>query len=120
MWHQCARYVDHEIIGLSDCLAAALKTQHAMIEFAAGTATWEQVRHELAVFVISAVRGKKVPRLAQLIHGERVQPTGLLAEKLTALRHRLAPGAAPIDLMAAATQAAAAHRMLRLSPGERH
>ncbi|MEO3875929.1 UvrD-helicase domain-containing protein [Nonomuraea sp. B12E4] len=115
-----ARDIDHEIIGLSDCLTASLKTQHAMIEFAAGTATWEQVRRELAVFVTSAVRGKHAPPLAQLILGERVQPTGLLAEKLTALREQLAPRAAPIDLAAAAIHAADAHRMLSLSPGQRH
>jgi DNA helicase-2/ATP-dependent DNA helicase PcrA len=114
------REIDHEIIGLPDCLTAALKTQHAMIAFAAGTTTWKQVRRELALFVTSAVRGKKAPPLAELILGEFGQPIGLLARKLTELHDRLAPGDGPVDLMAAATQATLAHQLLNLSPGQRH
>ncbi|MBV5247043.1 AAA family ATPase [Mycolicibacterium sp. PAM1] len=57
--------IDHEIAGLNDALACALDAQVAMLGFAAGSNTWDDVLLALAVFCTSAQRGKQVPQLAR-------------------------------------------------------
>jgi DNA helicase-2/ATP-dependent DNA helicase PcrA len=114
-----AQGVDHEIVGLPDCLTAALQAQYAMLAYSAGTGTWPEVRRELAVFITSAARGQ-VPDLAKRVLGSRVQPGDAGIGRLNALREDLAPDDGPVDLSAAASQAAAALPRLKLPAGQRH
>lgn len=98
-----AQGIEHEIAGLSDALATALDAQTAMLQFAFGEASWEDVTEALAVFITSAQRGARVPILAQQILNGNVPQT--LQERLTALRQRLTNAAEVDDAMLAAREA---------------
>lgn len=105
--------IDHEIIGLPECLTAALHAQHAMIAFAVEGAGWKRVRYQLAVFVTSSVRGNGVPPLAYQL--ARATP-GILERRLEALHDQLHE-ADPQDALLLAAQA---HRGIGLPRGHRH
>lgn len=79
--------IEHEIVGLSDALAASLMAQVEMLKFAIGETTWNKVLNKLAVFVASAVRGGKIPQLAYHI----LKGTGTyeLRENITTLHDNL-------------------------------
>lgn len=109
------RGVDHEIIGLPECLGAALDAQNAMVQFSGGAANWKHVQQRLAVFVTSSVRGKQVPDLARMLLGLQTPP-GALTQRLDAL-HAGLQGDEPSD---AVVRAAKAHTMLGLPRGENH
>ncbi|MBT8227729.1 MAG: AAA family ATPase [Dactylosporangium sp.] len=107
--------IAHEVIGLPECLGASLDAQHAMIQFAGGTASWPGVLQRLAVFVTSSVRGKQVPDLARMLLGQITPPAArhrLLQELRQALR-----GAVPSE---AVVTAAEAYDRLGLPRGDRH
>jgi DNA helicase-2/ATP-dependent DNA helicase PcrA len=95
--------VEHEVLGLPECFAAALDAQHAIMAFAAGQSDWNIVRQRLAVFVVSTVRGKLVPPLAQQILG-RSTGSRVLVERLQSLGEHLA-GAAPTQAVEIALSA---------------
>lgn len=103
------RDVDHEIVGLTECLGSALDAQHAMVQFAGGATTWEVVEQRLAVFVTSSVRGGKVPELAWMLLGRRSAPTALVL-RLDKLRATLSTS----TTAGAAEHATAAHSALGL------
>ncbi|MGC4819080.1 UvrD-helicase domain-containing protein [Micromonospora sp. DT63] len=109
------RGIDHEIVGLPECLATALEAQHAMIRFAAGADDWQSVREQLAVFVTSSVRGKQAPDLAWMFLGRRSMPA-TLNRRLTELSEALLAD----DIGEAVKHAAAAHTTLGLPRGENH
>ncbi|GIF48184.1 DNA helicase-2/ATP-dependent DNA helicase PcrA [Asanoa ferruginea] len=109
------RVIDHEIVGLPECLTAALEAQHAMLRFAARAEEWELVRQQLAVFVASSVRGKNAPDLAWMLLGRRAMPA-TLDRRLTELRDALLAD----QIGDAAQRAAAAHTALGLPQGEKH
>lgn len=109
------RSVDHEIIGLPECLGAALDAQNAMVQFAGGAAGWKPVQQRLAVFVTSSVRGSQVPELAWMLLGVRAAPA-TLNQRLDTLRADLSD-TDPADAVA---RAAAAHTKLGLPRGEQH
>ncbi len=109
------RGVGHEIIGLPECLGAALDAQNAMVQFAGGTASWKRVQQRLAVFVTSSVRGKQVPDLARMLLGQ-LTPPSTLTQRLDAL-HTSLQRDEPAD---AAAHAAAAHAELGLPRAENH
>jgi len=109
------RGIDHDIIGLPECLTAALEAQHAMVRFAGGTDDWTLVLQHLAVFVTSSVRGKQVPDLARMLLGQRTLPA-TLDRRLTELRNALSADGPS----AAVGHAAGAHAGLGLPRGERH
>ncbi|MQA88370.1 MAG: AAA family ATPase [Streptosporangiales bacterium] len=109
------RRIDHEIIGLPDCLVAALDAQNAMVQFASSIAAWDLVRQRLAVFVTSSVRGKKVPDLAWMLLG-RATPPATLSRRLTELQKALREAGPAGGLSITAT----AHHGLGLPRGERH
>ncbi|MEH0824546.1 MULTISPECIES: UvrD-helicase domain-containing protein [unclassified Micromonospora] len=109
------RGIDHEIIGLPECLTAALDAQHAMVRFAGGAADWTLVQQRLAVFVTSSVRGNQVPQLAWMLLGHGTLPA-TLDRRLAQLRKSL-----PADgVTGAVAHAAGAHAGLGLPRGERH
>ncbi len=83
------RAVDHETIGLSESLGAALDVQHAMVEYALGATTWTAVLQRLAIFITSAVRGAQVPKLAWMLLGQQQLPAAL-ETRLEELRRNLA------------------------------
>jgi ATP-dependent DNA helicase UvrD/PcrA len=109
------RGIDHEIIGLPECLSAALDAQNAMVQFAGGTTSWKHVQQRLAVFVTSSVRGNKVPDLARMLLGQQTPP-GALTQRLDAL-HADLQNDEPADAVVRAT---AAHAALGLPRGENH
>jgi DNA helicase-2/ATP-dependent DNA helicase PcrA len=106
------RGVAHEVVGLSECLGAALDAQHAMVQFAGGRIGWQDVRGRLAVFITSSVRGNAVPELAQMALGRRPAPDAF-DSRLGDLETTLT-GTAPL---AAVEVALDAHRALGLSRG---
>ncbi|MDQ7909084.1 AAA family ATPase [Phytohabitans sp. ZYX-F-186] len=109
------RGINHEIIGLPECLTAALEAQHTMVRFAAGVDDWDLVRQQLAVFVTSSVRGRQAPDLAWMLLGRPGMPA-TLDRRLTELREALlADGTAD-----AAEHAAGAHATLGLTRGQSH
>ncbi|WP_117214523.1 UvrD-helicase domain-containing protein [Allorhizocola rhizosphaerae] len=108
------RGVDHDAVGLSESYGEALSTFLTMLEFAAGTADWEDVLVRMAVFYTSTVRSKRAPGLAFTIG--RGQAQGLLATRLNNLRAALFD--AP-DLDAAAQIAAESWPALGLNRGIR-
>lgn len=79
--------IDHEIVGLSDTLSAALVAQVEMLKFSIEETTWNKVLNKLAVFVTSSVRGGRVPQLANHI----IEDTGtqVRREKIKTLRDNL-------------------------------
>lgn len=79
--------INHEIAGLNDALACALDAQVAMIRFASNDVEWTHVLDALAVFVTSAQRGPRIPRLAQQIFDGTGAST--LQQRLSDLRTRL-------------------------------
>lgn len=109
------RGIDHEIVGLPECLTAALEAQQAMVRFAAGADDWELVRQRLAVFVSSSVRGRKAPDLAEMFWGRLSMPDAL-DRRLTELRDALLAD----DIGQAVEHAATAHTTLGLTRGESH
>ena len=109
------RGIDHEIIGLPECLSAALDAQNAMVQFSGGATNWKRVQQRLAVFVTSSVRGDKVPDLARMLLGQQTPP-GALTQRLDALHADLQDDE-PTDAVARAT---AAHAALGLPRGENH
>lgn len=113
--HLTHRRIDHEIVGLPECLVAALDAQNAMVQFASGTAGWDLVRQRLAVFVTSSVRGKKVPDLAWMLL-DRATPPATLSRRLAELQKALREG----GLAGAVSTAATARHGLGLPRGERH
>lgn len=113
--HLTNRRIDHEIVGLPECLLAALDAQNAMVQLAIGVADWNLVRQRLAVFVTSSVRGKKVPDLAWMLLG-RATPPATLSRRLAELQRTLREGG-PADALSIA---ATAHHGLGLPRGERH
>ena len=109
------RSIDHEIVGLPECLTAALDAQHAMLRFAIGVDGWEFVQQRLAVFVTSSVRGKHTPDLALILLGHGTMPD-TLDRRLTGLREALRAG----DFADALDHATTAHTAIGLPRGERH
>ncbi|TXK35120.1 UvrD-helicase domain-containing protein [Nonomuraea sp. C10] len=106
--------IDHEVIGLPDCMIAALDAQHAMVSFACGEIEWTNVRQRLAVFVCSCVRGNAIPPLAHALLSRATFTD--LEVGLGMLRMRLAG----CDPVAATDLASQAHAMLSLPRGQRH
>jgi DNA helicase-2/ATP-dependent DNA helicase PcrA len=100
-----ARGIDHVAVGLSESYGEALSAIAAMLAYAQGAAEWEQVLLRLAVFLTSAVRGKKVPPLAQTLAAGTAD--GTLASQLDGIR---------TELRDAGTLAAAAHAAARSWP----
>ncbi|MFE5563351.1 UvrD-helicase domain-containing protein [Amycolatopsis japonica] len=108
------RGVDHVAVGLSESYGEALSTFMMMMQFAAGTNTWDNVLVRMAVFYTSTVRSRYAPRLAFIIG--RGQADGLLATRLEELRVALS-GAPGLD--AAAHIAATGWTTLGLNRGHR-
>lgn len=106
------RNIDHEIVGLPECLGAAIDVQNAMAQFAGGSLDWTYVEERLAVFVTSSVRGKKVPDLALMLLGQKMAPAAL-TRRLEALRKGLLEGGPAT----AVEQIAGAHASLGLPRG---
>ncbi|MDB2197155.1 UvrD-helicase domain-containing protein [Mycobacteroides abscessus] len=104
--------VQLEIAGLGDALACAIDSQVAMLKYAVADTDWAEITDTLAIFVISAQRGKKVPQLAWDI----VHRTGSskLQSSLDELRAQLTDSASATQLLAVAAQA---HQFLGL-PGK--
>lgn len=111
------RGVEHEIIGLSDCLTAALQAQYAMISFSLGKAEWEYVLQRLAVFVTSSVRGKTAPMLAyHLLKPDSPSVSSILRTRLDSLRRQLLES----DARDAVNVGISAHGAIGLTRGARH
>lgn len=108
--------VEHEIIGLPESVTAALDAQHAMVAFAGGTTSWDEVRASLAIFVTSTERGKYAPELARMLVGAG---PGMLPVTLGRRLDQLRTGLADAGIAGAADLAAQAHRSLGLTRGER-
>jgi DNA helicase-2/ATP-dependent DNA helicase PcrA len=79
-----ARGVDHLTVGMSESYGEALSAIVAMLRFAEGSASWEDVLLRLAVFLTAAVRSAKPPPLARMIATGSV-PEGL-AQRLDSIR----------------------------------
>jgi DNA helicase-2/ATP-dependent DNA helicase PcrA len=108
------RGVDHVAVGLAESYGEALNTFTAMLQFAAGTITWNHVLVRMAVFYTSTVRSKNAPNLAVAIGTG--QASGLLATRLDELRTALSDAA---DLDTAAHIATTAWPALGLDRGHR-
>ncbi|WP_083472933.1 UvrD-helicase domain-containing protein [Frankia sp. R43] len=106
------RDINHEIVGLPECLGAAIDVQNAMVQFAGGSDDWANVEERLAVFVTSSVRGKKAPDLALMLLGEKAAPAAL-TRRLETLRRDLLQGGPA----AAVEQIPGAHASLGLPRG---
>ena len=101
--------IDHELVGLSESVASALDAQVVMAQYAHGLVEWQVVLQYLAIFVVSAVRGSRVPPLAQQILGT-TEGSPTLARRLTDLELRLQG----LDPAAALLEAAQAHAAIGL------
>jgi DNA helicase-2/ATP-dependent DNA helicase PcrA len=101
--------IEHDIAGLSDALAGALDAQVAMLSYASGLGSWDDVLDAVAVFITSASRGKAVPPLAlNVVHGTGPASLG---QRLAELRSSL-PSAT--DAASAIEAAHTAHTALGL------
>lgn len=100
--------IDHEVAGLDDAAAAALRAQVEMLRYAAGDVDWTNVTAALAVFAASAVRGRSIPTLAGDLQNGGDATT--LQESLLELQRNL-EGATTADSL---TTAATAHTTLGL------
>lgn len=80
--------IAHEIIGLPDSVASALKAQFEMLCFAAGDGTLGAIRRAMGIFVTSTERGVNAPQLARMIAGQVAAPATLSA-RLTGLESSL-------------------------------
>ncbi|WP_168429245.1 UvrD-helicase domain-containing protein [Microbacterium sp. K24] len=76
--------VAHEVVGLPDAVAAALRAQYAMLAFCCREAEVSDLLRALAIFVASAERGNEAPELARMVAGLRPRPASL-TERLDSL-----------------------------------
>jgi DNA helicase II / ATP-dependent DNA helicase PcrA len=80
--------VDHVLVGIPEAHGEALSCFATLCAFAAGQASWEEVRVQLATFLTACTRGKKLPDLAVCLARGRGLPRGF-EHRLGALERAL-------------------------------
>lgn len=110
------RGLDHVPIGFSEAYGEALVSMLLMVQYAAGTASWDDVRIALGVTLTANVRSSTAPQLAVFLRDGAGYPAAF-GQQLLALADSL--DAAGGDVSAAAGVAAGAWEALGFLNGRR-
>jgi DNA helicase II / ATP-dependent DNA helicase PcrA len=94
--------IDHVLVGIPEAHAEALSAMATQVAYSAGTASADDIKLALAIFLTAASRGRDAPLLASALIGLAELP-GLIEENLDNLITELeaargSPLAAPIDI----------------------